>query len=401
MPENTRILLFGDVAVPTGFGRIGAQVGRYLHERGCHVIGACVQYDGLLPPPTGVPFFVAALNGKDHASALTGITEAFQPHAIVSLQDFPYHLMLRQATLIDWSTIAHVAVTPVDGVPIYRAWLDAAPEFDALLTISEFGVRAFETAGQPVTLCPPGVDTAVFHRLPDDQRAELRARLALPPDAFVLGVMAMNQGRKDYPAMLAGFAEAFRAVPDAYLYLDCEANSPAGWDIPRQLLAPNGLDPARVRFRADAVRAGLIDLNERYNLLDVHMVLAHREGFGLPHVEAMATGIPSVALDYCSGPEIVGRDDERGLLVRAEPRQFGTWGGAVDYDADLAHLAAGLRTLYENADERRARGQRAAAWAAARSWNHAGAAVHAAIKRALAGRDHAKSQPVEKAGLTA
>lgn len=53
------------------------------------------------------------------------------------------HIMARHAAGIDWSTAAQIVITPVDGVPIYRDWLDAAKQFDALLTISEFGVGRF------------------------------------------------------------------------------------------------------------------------------------------------------------------------------------------------------------------------------------------------------------------
>jgi glycosyltransferase involved in cell wall biosynthesis len=253
------------------------------------------------------------------------------------------------------------------------------------MTISQFGVEAFRRAGLNVGWCPPGVDTNEFRRLGDNERAALRERLGIPGDAFVLGVMAMNQGRKDFPAMVRGFHEAFMDVPNAYLYLDCEKVSPAGWDIPKQLVGEIGVDPARVRYREDALRARLVSLNERYNLLDVHMVLAHREGFGLPHLEAMATGIPSVAIDYCSGRELIG-DDERGALIRAVPGELGTWGGAQDYNADPADLRTKLRYLYEHPEERRARGARALEWSQERTWERAALAVQKELELVLTRR---------------
>jgi glycosyltransferase involved in cell wall biosynthesis len=228
------------------------------------------------------------------------------------------------------------------------------------------------------------VDTAEFYPLPSDQRAALRDRIKLPADAFVVGMMAMNQGRKDFPRAIEGFCRAFRAVPGAYLYLDCDKNSPAGWKLPEWVLATFGLPPDRVRFREDALRAGIVSLNERYNLLDQHMVIAHREGFGLPHIEAMAAGVPSAALDYCSGREIVGEHGERGLLIRAQRGGLSTWGGAWDYDADVDDLAAQLRWSYEHSAERLALAARALAWARGRTWDQAGAAVEAVIRRVLA-----------------
>jgi len=386
--RKRRILIFGDVAVPTGFGRIGAAAGKFLVARGYEVAGACIQYDGLLPPRTGVPFFCGALQGKDHGQAITGIAAAYQPDIVLSLQDFPYHEMLRTASGIDWSTTGHVVVTPIDGVPIARQWLTVAKQFDALLTISAFGVQALKDEGVTATLCPPGVDTNEFHRLPDDQRAVLRDHLGIAGDAFVVGVMAMNQGRKDFPAMIEGFHRAFKDVEGARLFLDCEKISPAGWDLPAWVVERIGLNPDKVLYREDALRAGLLSLNERYNLLDVHMVIAHREGYGLPHAEAMATGIPSVAMNYCSGAEVIALHEQRGCLVKGTPGRIGTWGGARDYHVDVDDLATQLRMLYDKPAERAVRGARGLEWATARTWDKACEAVEQAIQRVFIKRQH-------------
>jgi glycosyltransferase involved in cell wall biosynthesis len=318
---------------------------------------------------------------------IANIISAFRPDILISVQDFPYHEALRAAR-IDWSTLAHVVITPVDGVPIAQHWVDVVPHFDAFMTISEFGVQAFKERGVRAELLPPGVDTAEFYRLDDPARGALRDRLNIPREAFVVGVMAMNQGRKDFPSMIAAFAEAFKDVPDAYLYLDCEAVSPMGWDIPNTILAGNGIDPARVRFRSDAVQAGIFPLNERYNLLDIHMVIAHREGYGLPHGEAMATGIPTVTMDYCSGRELIS-DNARGWLIPGKSSHagsYGTWGGALDYWPDMDALSAALREAYDRPADRKARGERARAWAKQRTWGNACNAVDTVLERVIAAR---------------
>jgi glycosyltransferase involved in cell wall biosynthesis len=378
--QPTRVLIYGDAPVPTGFGRIDGAIGRHLVSRGYIVQGLSIQYDGLLP--SGFPYWISPLQGRDAGQGYTGfarvvgqIAKVMNPDVIISVQDFPYHEALRVAGAIDFSTCAHIVITPVDGTPINTSWLRVAKQFDALMTISEFGVEAFRQGGQRVTLCPPGVDTNEFKRLPEAERSDLRDRLHLPPGAFVVGVMAMNQGRKDFPRMVRGFANAFRDVPEAVLYLDCEKVSPGGWDVIESLVKPNHLDLARVIFREQAMMAGITELNTRYNLLDLHMVIAHREGYGLPHAEAMATGIPSVTMDYCSGREIIGKN-ERGWLVPGKPDDYGTWGGAVDFNADVKALSAVLREAYEKPIERLARGARAMEWVKTeRTWERACKAV--------------------------
>ena len=368
----------------------------HLNNLKYDMAGACLQWDGILPlQPTPMPFHVCALNGRDMgqgpaglANVIANVVNAYRPDVLISVQDFPYHEALRTAP-IDWSVMAHIAITPVDGEPIAEHWIDFVPQLDGFMTISEFGVQAFRKRGVKAELCPPGVDLGEFNRLDDPARAVLRDRMGIPRDAFVVGAMAMNQGRKDFPSMLYAFAEAFRDVPNAYLYLDCDPISPAGWDMPRTLVKWNDLDPARVTFRSDALSKGMLDLNERYNLFDLHMVLAHREGYGLPHGEAMATGCPSIANDYCSAREVIG-DNERGWIIPAAPPHpgaYGTWGGARDYWPDMAALIATLREAYEKPAERIARGARGLEWVKTeRTWNRAGEAVAQLLERVIARR---------------
>ena len=401
-------MIYGDF-FPTGFGRICRHVAQHLTNNKYELLGACVQWDGILPlQPASMPFHVCALSGRDQgqgpaglANVIANVVSVFRPDVLISVQDFPYHEALRAAR-IDWSVMAHVVITPVDGVPVAQRWLDLVPQFDAFMTISEFGVKAFKEHGLKADLCPPGVDMSEFFRLPDSARGDMRDVLSIPHEAFVVGAMAMNQGRKDFPSMIRAFSEAFRDEPNAYLYLDCERMSPMGWDIPGLLLKGNKLDEGRVRFREDAVKAGLMTLNARYNLLDLHMVTAHREGYGLPHGEAMATGIPSVALDYCSASEIIGAN-ERGYLIPAAPTHpgaFGTWGGALDYWPDMKAFEAILREAFEKSAERKARGERALEWVKTqRSWDRTGKAVENVLERVWARRSadferkHGQPQP--------
>lgn len=388
-----RVLLFGDF-MPTGFGRICINAGKHLNNLGYEVIGACLHYDGILPlpgivpPGCAVPFHVCGLSGRDggrayqgHAEVVANIARALRPDIIISAQDFPYHDALRNAP-IDWSVTGHIVLTPVDGAPIKESWIDVAQHFDSLLTISEFGVEQFRKQGITAYLAPPGVDGAEFKRLDAGTRPALREKLGIPATAFVVGVMAMNQGRKDFPSMITAFAEAFRGTKDAYLFLDCERYG--SWDV-RELAELNHIPAERVKLREDALKAGVMSLNERYNLLDLHMVISHREGYGLPHGEAMATGIPTVSMDYCSGREIVG-NNERGWLIPGKPEHpmaFGTWGNAVDYNVDMQALSAALREAYDKPTERQIRGQRALEWAQARTWERSNKAIEDAVKRVI------------------
>lgn len=383
-----KVLIASDCGVPTGYGRIADEVGVRLKRRGYDIMAVSYYFDGLLPANLGgvaLPYHVGVLNGKPSPQQAIGqVINVWQPDVVLSIQDMPYHTGLFYMPVTDWSRIARVIITPVDGVPIFPDWVKLAGEVDGMLTISQFGVEAYGAKGVRARLCRPGVNTDAFYRKTPAERAELRAKLGLKPDDFLLGTMCQNQGRKAVSLMVQGFMEFAKDKPNAKYLLDMDEVSAAGWHLP-YLIEQQGWDASKVIYRSDAARAGLVDLNDRYNALDAHVVLAHREGYGLPLAEAMACGVVSMALDYCSGTEIVGGG--KGCLIKDIGYTVpGTWGGAEDRYPDMADFVAQLNFLHDNPAEREALALRGMAWARAQTWDAAADAVQAEIEAAAAKR---------------
>lgn len=393
----TKILILSDDGMSTGYGRISMEVNTRLHKRGVAIMAQSLCYDGLLPPSLDgqpLPYWVGALAGKpDWVGAAVNVINAFQPDIVHVIQDAPYAEVLRNAPL-DWSRFAFVVTTPVDGMPVHPPWVAMLKGADGTLSISQFGVDAHRAAGVRSDLCRPGVDANVFFPLPETERMALRARLGIAPDAFVLGSFCMNQGRKDIPDMLRAFFAFASDKPTARFLLDMDAISPAGWSIP-DLCIQQGWDASKLLFRADVQRAGVVHIRERYNLLDAHAVIAHREGYGLPLVEAMACGVVSMALDWCSGTEICG--DGKGVLIAPiDYTSIGTWGGAEDRYPNITQMTASLQMLYDEPDTRHSIARRGMAWARAQTWDAAADAVARVYERVLA-----KRKPVLQAPMMA
>jgi glycosyltransferase involved in cell wall biosynthesis len=383
-----KILIVSDCGVPTGYGRIADEIGKRLVARGHIVQALSYYYDGLLPAQYDgaiLPYHVGVLVGKlDPVGDICRVINVMLPDIVLSAQDFPYHAQLFHDARVDWSKFGRVLITPVDGVPIEPSWLDLLGHVDAAMTISQFGVDSFADAGHQVGLCRPGINLDRFCQQPDHQRAENRAKLGLIPEQFVLGTMAQNQGRKAITLMLKGFFAFAKGKPDARYILDMDETSPAGWNLPN-IIKQQGWDASKVLFRSDCVRAGVVELVDRYNLLDAHAVLAHREGYGLPLVEAMACGVVSMAMDYCSGPEIVG--EGRGVLVPCIDYAVpGTWGGAEDKYPDIIKMAGQLQELYDDPANRFVIAQNGKAWARKQTWDSATDAVVECLDKVQAKR---------------
>lgn len=193
---------------------------------------------------------------------------------------------------------------------------------------------------QPVEIVHNGIDLSMFERA---RPGDLRARLGIPasaPVAIYAGRLALE---KNLEFLLASFRLAAEIVPEAQLLLVGEG---ADLDRLRRLAAAADL-AGRVRFTGAVPYA---DIPAYYAASDVFVMTSLTEVRPLAIIEAMAAGLPVVALDAPGAADTVtaGMD---GLL--APP--------------DTADFAAALARVMREGDLRRALG--ANARAAARQYS--------------------------------
>lgn len=391
--HRLNILWVGDLVVESGFGRISNAICQRLMQRGHLVVGVGIQYGGW---PHGLGFHVWPTAGLDIWATATEVANSLRfgpnntrPDVVVCCQDYPYSVSLFRDCRIDWEHMRQVIVTPIDGEPVFDEWVEISRFTDATMVISEFGVEALRRCGVHAYLCPPGVDSQRFRPFTEAERGHLRGRAGIPVDAFVVGMAAMNQGRKNVPATMEAFREFAADKPKALLLLDMEKAGPGGWKLTklgpqdaRGLQQEIGLRDDQVLYRPDMAAKGLLDLRERFGLMDVHGVLSYREGFGLPLIEGMACGIPSFALDWCAGTEVMS--EGRGVLVPRQPEmRYGTWGNAQDADPDISSLVKALNRLYYDRPERERMAEAGRLWAAQRTWDKAADAVEAVLRQVV------------------
>jgi glycosyltransferase involved in cell wall biosynthesis len=148
-----------------------------------------------------------------------------------------------------------------------------------------------------VRVVPHGVDAA-FRPLPLSETESARRRLGLP-DRFVLAVGTV-QPRKN----LGRLAVALRGVAAAGLPHRLVIAGKAGWlaDRVERDIAASGMGD-RVH-RLGYVAAA--DLPALYGAADAFAFPSLHEGFGLPALEALACGTPTLVADRAALPEVVG-----------------------------------------------------------------------------------------------
>jgi glycosyltransferase involved in cell wall biosynthesis len=169
-------------------------------------------------------------------------------------------------------------------------------------------VRAEGRGAAEITVVPNGVDLDRFspHRSSRDIAA-LRAALGIPPDAFLIGVVARLEPEKGHRYLLEALPAIVEAVPNAWLLLVGEGSQTDALRAQAHAL------PHPVRQRV--VIAGYqTDIEAVTQALEVAVMPSVREAQGLALLEAMAARRPVVASAVGGIPETV-RDGVDGLLV--------------------------------------------------------------------------------------
>jgi phosphatidylinositol alpha-1,6-mannosyltransferase len=169
------------------------------------------------------------------------------------------------------------------------------------------------TATRPPTVnVPPGVDTARFRPLTDDERRQARQRLGLPVDGPLVTSVSRLVPRKGMDALIRAAGRLTRTHPGLTV-----AIAGAGRDRPRlERLARTAKAPVRLLGRLPDD-----DLPALYGCADAFAMLCRnrwlgleQEGFGIVFLEAAACGVPQVA-GHSGGAGDAVEDGETGLVV--------------------------------------------------------------------------------------
>lgn len=176
---------------------------------------------------------------------------------------------------------------------------------DAILATSEHTkmeiVELYKIPEERITVTPLGVDESFFQRADAENKRAVRQRYGLP-ERYVLTVGNLEP-RKNVASVIAAFD---RLQPDADLVM---VGRPV-WNVEalyRQAQASRMR--GRIRF------LGYVNAADRptvYQMAQAFVYPSYYEGFGLPALEAMGSGVPVVASGTTSLPEVVG---DGGLLV--------------------------------------------------------------------------------------
>jgi glycosyltransferase involved in cell wall biosynthesis len=207
---------------------------------------------------------------------------------------------------------------------------------------SQATIRMLEGLGfERLVLWKRGVDAAMF-RPERAGRQEVRRALGWSPEDVVIAYVSRIAPEKNVDYLADALSVVVSRRPDARILM--VGDGPSRTSLERRL----GPHARFVGYRTGP------DLADHYAAADLFAFSSLTETFGNVVLEAMASGLPVVALRAGGVGETV-RPEETGLLVEpSEPPD---------------RLAAALLSLIERPDERRRMAEAARRYAESQSWD--------------------------------
>ena len=169
-------------------------------------------------------------------------------------------------------------------------------------TVSEYSRRDMERyyriPPERVHVVPEGVDTRIFRPI-DDRAAVARWRDAVVgPDTPYIAYVGKPTERRNLSPLIRAFGtlKRTRGIPHKLLIVgsDLPGTSPF-----RRVIADEGLDE-HVVVKGYATHD---EMPYVYNAADVFIYPSSYEGFGMPVLESIACGTPTITLDNTAFPE--------------------------------------------------------------------------------------------------
>jgi len=209
-----------------------------------------------------------------------------------------------------------------------------------IVTISEYArqriIGLYPMDPDRVRVIPFGVDSDRFRPCSDEQKEASRRAFGLPGSSFVVLFVGSEQRRKNLETLVAGLAMYRRRDPSLVFVKAGVAQSKSGRERFHSALKANQMEEVTV-LREDLTDDQIVQL---YRAADVLAFPSVEEGWGVPVLEAMASGVP--VLSSRIGPVVEFAGDS--VLHVDDPYSPRDWASGLNSIAADPSLRQRLKT---------------------------------------------------------
>ncbi len=257
-----------------------------------------------------------------------------------------------------WGKIPCVVHTTIDSRPILPQAIELAKTTPYFFSWADFATQEMQKMGiSNVKTLRGSVNSNVYRRLSDIEKKDLRARHAIPEDAFCFGMLSRNQLRKSFPNIIVAYKKFKASNPQVknprLLFF---THFSEGWSIPalikehdipneevlatykcrqsgRYYVRPfvgEGIDNPETGFKGSLVTVNVQDglteeqVNEWYNLLDVYVHAFTSGGQERSIQEAKLCELITLVTNYSCGEDSCNEEAASLPLEYDEYREPGT-----------------------------------------------------------------------------
>ncbi len=340
-----KLLLWGALDAGTGFGTVTLGLGKAFMDAGTDVRFVAINDHEIAPPgytviPLGNPVIPDDATQEEAIALMQAWLdnlkrifaegyEGWRPDAILVTGD-PASIIRSEIPSLLPPDIAAWHYCPIEGIGIPPRWREMWGRMQPI-AMCEFGAGEIERiTGTRPPFVYHGVDGDDFWPVSSERPIVLRTDAPggltvlrsredckrfwhFDLDHTILLRTDRNMPRKRYGSMLRAVAPVLARHPEVDLFMHCRTVDEGGnlddfrshfpWQLASRMMVLPLWDKGVALPRTF--------LNSLYNAADVYLSTS-AEGFGLTVAEAEACGVPVVAMDFTSLPEVVG---EAGTLV--------------------------------------------------------------------------------------
>jgi len=345
--------------VPTGFGSVTrfvcgglADGGHQVSILGWHAQGQPTPWHNCMLYPSN------NVGPNANVDELLSYLRQLQPDVLITQGDIwwwlRYILEPAFANFMHTASIPWILYYPIDADMgenrLPPSWVRILKTVDLPIAMSCYGRDVVQANGVESAYIPLGVDTKVFQ--PPSDKAQAKQALGYE-GKFVVLSDARNQPRKMLPRTLEIFRRFAADKDDAILHLHCDPNDPFArspeyyYDLRSDIRFLN-LTKKVCLTKGMSISTGLLtaQLAQIYQAADVHLLASSGEGFGLPTLQATASGVVPLASDYTASRELVLNHGEAISIRHFLLDHFGLRRALIDIDDAVSKL----EMLYQDRD---------------------------------------------------
>jgi glycosyltransferase involved in cell wall biosynthesis len=195
------------------------------------------------------------------------------------------------------------------GLDFIKPTRDAVERADRIVAVSDYTRRelmeVFHLSSDRIQVIHPGIGKEFTPSLPPERIEAVKSKYGIK-NSYILFVGLMEE-KKNLIRLVEAFSQIRRALPGPYQLVLAGPTGPATEKVVQTITAHS--------LGGEVLLPGAVsreDLPFLYAGAAVFAFPSLQEGFGIPPLEAMASGIPVVASNVSSLPEVIG---EGGLLI--------------------------------------------------------------------------------------